>query len=142
MGRIVVGVDGSTPSLKALVWAQRQAELSGAELETVTSWDFQAWAATVPGAISPDFNPEDLARQIQDEAIDKALDPDAAKKATRTVILGSPAHVLLEQAKGADLLVVGDRGHTGLVATLLGSVSLHVTQHAPCPVTVVRGTIP
>lgn len=142
MGRIVVGIDGSTPSLKALAWAQRQAELSGAELETVTSWDFQAWAATVPGAIVPGFNPEELAQQIQDEAIDKALDPDAAKKVTRTIILGSPAHVLLEQAKGADLLVVGDRGHTGLVATLLGSVSLHVTQHAPCPVTVVRGTTP
>ncbi|MGW5397400.1 universal stress protein [Streptomyces sp. NPDC003952] len=141
MGRIVVGVDGSTPSLKALAWARRQAELSGAGLETVTSWEYETWAATVPGGITPDFNPEQLARQIQDEAIDKALDAEAAKTLTRSVINGGPARVLLERAEGADLLVVGDRGHTGLVATLLGSVSLHVTQHAPCPVTVVRGTV-
>ncbi|MFD5144525.1 universal stress protein [Streptomyces sp. NPDC058401] len=141
MGRIVVGVDGSAPSLKALVWAQRQAELSGADLEAVTSWDFQAWAATVPGAVAPDFNAEELAHQIQDEAIGKVLDAEAARKATRTIVLGSPGRVLLERAEGAELLVVGDRGHTGLVATLLGSVSLHVTQHAPCPVTVVRGAV-
>lgn len=53
-------------------------------------------------------------------------------------MIGNPAQSLLDRAKGANLLVVGARGYSGFKATLLGSVSLHVTQHAPCPVTVVR----
>jgi nucleotide-binding universal stress UspA family protein len=51
---------------------------------------------------------------------------------------GAPAAVLVEQAQGADLLVVGNRGRGGLASALLGSVSLHCVLHAPCPITIVR----
>jgi nucleotide-binding universal stress UspA family protein len=51
---------------------------------------------------------------------------------------GTPATALIDAAEGADLLVVGSRGHGAFAGMLLGSVSLHVTTHAPCPVTVVR----
>ena len=56
----------------------------------------------------------------------------------RHVAEGHPAGVLLAQVEGADMLVVGSRGHGGFTGMLLGSVSQHVVAHAPCPVVVVR----
>ncbi|MEU8757632.1 universal stress protein [Streptomyces sp. NPDC048659] len=141
-GRIVVGVDGSAPSLRALKWAAAQAALTGDTLHTVISWEFPAsWATLMPG-VPPEFDPERLARQILDQALDQTLAPATAAAATRTVVSGNAAQALIDQAKGATLLVVGDRGYSGFKAAVLGSVSSHVTQHAPCPVVVVRGDIP
>ncbi|MCX4486073.1 universal stress protein [Streptomyces anulatus] len=139
MGRIVVGVDGSDSSIKALHWAVRQAELTGAAVEAVNSWEYPAtsWASMMPG-MPEDFDPQALATVSLTEALEEALGAEGAAAVSKVVVIGNPAQALLDRAKGADLLVVGARGHTGLKATLLGSVSLHVTQHAPCPVTVVR----
>jgi nucleotide-binding universal stress UspA family protein len=47
--------------------------------------------------------------------------------------------MLLDTAEGADLLVVGSRGHGGFAEALLGSVSQHRVHHASCPVVVIRG---
>ncbi|WP_318208141.1 MULTISPECIES: universal stress protein [unclassified Streptomyces] len=138
-GRIVVGVDGSEPSLKALTWAAGQAALTGDSLNAVIGWEYPAAWSTAPG-VPPDFNPEMLAEQILDESLAKVLDPAVAAGVTRTVVSGSPAQALVDQAEGASLLVVGDRGHSGFKAAVLGSVSTRVAQHAPCPVVVVRGT--
>ncbi|MBD0708985.1 MULTISPECIES: universal stress protein [unclassified Streptomyces] len=138
-GRIVVGVDGSAPSLKALKWAAGQAALTGDTLETVIGWEYPAsWATLMPG-VPAEFDPEQLAQQILDESLSQALTPEQAAAATRTVIGGNPTQALLDAARGANLLVVGDRGYSGFKAAVLGSVSTHVTQHAPCPVVVVRG---
>ncbi|MEU4267991.1 universal stress protein [Streptomyces sp. NPDC026092] len=137
-GRIVVGVDGSEPSLKALKWAAGQAALTGDSLQAVIGWEYPASWSAAPG-VPPDFDPEQLAHQILDEALSGALTPEAAAAVTRTVVGGNPAQALVDQAEGASLLVVGDRGHAGFKAAVLGSVSTRVTQHAPCPVVVVRG---
>ncbi|NEC23799.1 universal stress protein [Streptomyces parvus] len=139
MGRIVVGVDGSDSSIKALHWAVRQAELTGATVEAVNSWEYPAtsWASMMPG-MPEDFDPQAVATVALNEALEEALGAAGAAAVSKVVVIGNPAQALLDRAQGADLLVVGARGHTGLKATLLGSVSLHVTQHAPCPVTVVR----
>jgi nucleotide-binding universal stress UspA family protein len=52
---------------------------------------------------------------------------------------GNPAQVLLDASAGADLLVVGSRGHGGFASALLGSVSQHCVHHADCPVVIIRG---
>lgn len=141
-GRIVVGVDGSGPSLKALTWAARQAALTGDSLHAVISWEYPAsWATLMPG-VPPEFDPERLAEQILDQSLAEALTPEQAAATTRTVVAGNAAQALIDQAEGAELLVVGDRGYSGFKAAVLGSVSTNVTQHAPCPVVVVRTPIP
>ncbi|MFJ4969560.1 universal stress protein [Streptomyces sp. NPDC088755] len=139
MGRIVVGVDGSDPSIRALHWAVRQAELTGDTVEAVNSWEYPAtsWASMMPG-LPEDFDPQALATVSLNEALEETLGAEGAAAISRIVVIGNPAQTLLDRARGASLLVVGARGRSGLKATLLGSVSLHVTQHAPCPVTVVR----
>lgn len=139
-GRIVVGVDGSPPSVQALHWAVRQAGLTGDTLEAVISWEYPAagWASMVP-TFPADFDPEALSAKILDDTLTQELGAEAAASVTRTVMVGNAAQALMERAAGASLLVVGDRGYSGFKATLLGSVGLHLSQHAPCPVVVVRG---
>ncbi|MEU8520772.1 universal stress protein [Streptomyces sp. NPDC048577] len=138
-GRIVVGVDGSERSIRALKWAAAQAALTGDALQAVIGWEYPAsWATLMPG-VPPEFDPERLAKQILDESLERALAPDVTASVTRTVVGGNPSQALIDQSRGASLLVVGDRGHSGFAAAVLGSVSTNVSQHAPCPVVVVRG---
>jgi nucleotide-binding universal stress UspA family protein len=137
--RIVVGVDGSDSSKTALAWAVRQAALTGAEVDAVNAWQIPAtygYGYAMPIAV-PDL--EKIAGQILDEAIAEAakLAPDVQ---IRPVIAqDNPARALLNTAKGADLLVVGSRGHAGFAEALLGSVGQHCVHHAECPVVVIRG---
>ncbi|GAA2450590.1 universal stress protein [Streptomyces lavendulocolor] len=144
-GRIVVGVDGSEPSLEALRWAARQAELTGDALEAVIAWDHPAtgWPAVGPAPVPvppPGPDPEEAARRTLDEAVTATLGGAAAASTDRRTVQGPATRALLDRARGATLLVVGARGHSGLKAALLGSVSHHLAQHAPCPVVVVRPT--
>lgn len=135
--KIVVGVDGSDPSKRALQWAAHQAKLTGATLTVVTSWEYPptlGWAPPYPS----DFDPNEDARKAVEEAIDAVLGPDAAVVAQIEVTEGHPAFVLTEAARGAELLVVGSRGHGAFAGMLLGSVSEYCAAHAPCPVVVVR----
>ncbi|WP_300610778.1 universal stress protein [Trebonia sp.] len=135
--RIVVGVDGSDSSKAALRWAIRQAKLTGASVDAVTAWRYPSgygWAAVSDGAI--DF--EGDAKKTLAEALAEVsgLDPDVAVRPL--VSEGHAADVLLHAAAGADLLVVGSRGHGGFASALVGSVSLYCVLHAHCPVLVLR----
>ena len=135
--RIVVGVDGSDSSKAALRWAIRQAKLTGSTVDAVTAWHYPpayGWAPVADGAV--DF--EGNAKQILTEALAEvsALEPDVPVRPLVTE--GHPADVLLDAARGADLLVVGSRGHGGFASALLGSVSLYCVLHAHCPVLVLR----
>ncbi|MGZ4508003.1 MAG: universal stress protein [Blastococcus sp.] len=137
-GRIVVGVDGSDSSADALRWAAAQARLTGAALTAVMSWELPtsyAW-----GPVMDDTDWEADARKALEQTITETLDADAAATVQRSVLRGHPARALLDASAGADLLVVGSRGHGGFAGLLLGSVSQHVITHATCPVLVVHGS--
>jgi nucleotide-binding universal stress UspA family protein len=134
-GRIVVGVDGSPSSLTALEWAIGQAALTGASVEAVTSWHVPVAAGGYSIVDATDWRAN--AEAIQDVAIQEVLG-DEAVTVVRRVVQGHPVDVLLHAAAGADLLVVGSRGHGGFAGMLLGSVSQHVVAHAPCVVVVVK----
>jgi nucleotide-binding universal stress UspA family protein len=136
--RIVVGIDGSPSSKAALRWAIRQAERTGAVVEAVTAWWYPVgygMAPTSDGAA--DFEGQAEKTLVETLAEVSALAPDVV--VCPRVAQGHPAEVLLRAAWDADLLVVGSRGHGGFAAALLGSVSQHCMQHAPCPVLVMRG---
>ena len=86
----------------------------------------------MPG-MPEDFDPQAVATVALNEALEEALGAEGAAAVEKIVVIGNPAQSLLERSKGANLLVVGARGYSGFKATLLGSVSLHVTQHAELP---------
>lgn len=134
--RIVVAVDGSPASLEAMAWAARQAALTGAVMEAVTAWDDPTNAGGYAIATETDWRATN-AGYIQDVAVKEVLGDDPAGL-IRSVVQGHPVPVLLAAATGADLLVMGSRGHGGFTGLLLGSVSEHVVAHAPCAVVVVR----
>jgi nucleotide-binding universal stress UspA family protein len=134
--RIVVGVDGSVPSKAALTWAISQAKLTGAVIEAVIAWDFPAMVGYPMLMSEIDF--EHLATQIVGDAVSDVAGGDEQVKITTRVIQGNPAQVLVEESVGADLLVVGNRGHGGFVEAMLGSTGQHCVHHASCPVLVVR----
>lgn len=135
--RIVVGVDGFESSKAALRWAIHQAKLTGGVVEAVTAWQVPAGTGLVPPADMPDY--QDDARMVLTEAITEMCMVDPDVEVRPRVVQGRAAQVLVDAAEGADLLVVGCRGHGGLAGTLLGSVGQYCVRHAPCPVVVIRG---
>jgi nucleotide-binding universal stress UspA family protein len=136
-GRIVVGVDGSEGSRHALQWAAKQAELTGAALEVVTSWEYPATYGWVP--VPPeDYALAEFATKSQDEAIAAVFGDKVPANIEKKVVEGHPAEVLVAESEGADLLVVGSRGYGGFTDALLGSVSTYAVHHAHGPVTSIR----
>jgi len=141
-GRIVVGVDGSPSSRAALAWAVDQAALTGASVEAVIAWHYPVMFGSVPFGPGPLENGDfgEWAANALSDAIKETADPDGPVKISATVREGNPAQALLDAADGADLLVVGSRGHGGFAEALLGSVSEACVHHAQCPVVIVRRT--
>ncbi|MFL6055321.1 MAG: universal stress protein [Actinoallomurus sp.] len=137
-GRIVVGVDGSEPSRAALRWALRQARLTGAAVEAVIGWEVPITYGWDLALVQNDDIEAAAAKTLQ-ETIEQEAGPRPEVPVLSRVAEGNAARVLLEAADGADLLVVGNRGHGGFTGALLGSVSQHCVQHANCPVVVIRG---
>ncbi len=138
--RIVVGVDGSDSSKAALAWAIKQARLTGAAVEAVITWQFPAtYGYPVPG--TPDVDLEKVATQVLTTAIAEVAGPDEPVTIKSTVVEGNPARALLDASAGAELLVVGSRGHSGFVGALLGSVGQHCVHHATCPVVVISEAV-
>lgn len=143
-GRVVVGVDGSPASREALAAAVAEAGRTGAEVEVVASYAIaDTWTdlSTVIQPTAERVRDELRARTEQSVAEVLAARPADAGPApkVRTEVLEGPAgNVLVTAARGADLLVVGSRGHGALRGLLLGSVALHCAMHAPCPVLVVH----
>ena len=136
-GEIVVGVDGSASSLAALEWGAHQAELTKTALRAVTVW---AWPTTYgyPVPVATGFDPAADAAKVLDDAVAGIRRAHPSVDLRTSVLEGATAKLLVEASKGAELLVVGSRGHGELAGMLLGSVSEHCAAHAHCPVLVIR----
>jgi nucleotide-binding universal stress UspA family protein len=138
--KIVVGVDGSAPSKAALAWAIRQARLTGAAVEAVIAWKLPVdYGYPVPVAADVQF--ERSAAEVLAAAITEVAGPDEPVTIRSAVVEGNAARALLDASAGAELLVVGSRGHGGFVEALLGSVGQHCVHHATCPVVVIRDSV-
>jgi nucleotide-binding universal stress UspA family protein len=139
-GPIVVGVDGTPDSEAAIAFAYEAASRRGADLLAVHAWSdvITAWSGSVP---IPDLDWDEVAteeRVVLAERLAGWRDkyPDVAVR--QVVHENRPAQELLNEAQGAQLLVVGSRGRGGIKSMLLGSVSHAMLHHAPCPVAVVK----
>nr|BFE74685.1 universal stress protein [Actinoplanes digitatis] len=138
---IVVGVDSSHGSRTALRWALGQARLTGATVEAVAAWRQPPTYEYSYGAI-PYPSPGDSIAAVTEKVLTETVADvvgtgDQPVDVRIKVAHGLAAQILLEAAAGAELLVVGSRGHGAFAGMLLGSVSQHCIQHAPCPVIVI-----
>jgi nucleotide-binding universal stress UspA family protein len=142
--RIVVGVDGSAGSREALRFALEDAARRGGRVEVV--WAFQPadWYTLVDGEVTVP-NDDDITANLEAQAQQMVrgivLEQDRALAAVPVevvAVLGPPGRVLAEQARGAEMLVLGHRGRGGVSSVVLGSVGLYCVIHAPCSVMIVR----
>jgi nucleotide-binding universal stress UspA family protein len=137
-GKIVVGVDGSKASVHALRIAVRLAPVLNAEVYAVACWEFPMMGVGEEGYVPPDFETIEAAeRQRLAEAVASALGTELPDGFHQGLVHGPARTKLLEAGAGADMMIVGRRGHGGLFGMHLGSVSSACVSHAECPVLVV-----
>jgi len=108
-------------------------------VDAVTAWRLPSrYGFSAVTDRATDF--EGDARKVLADALNEvsSVEPDVLIRSS--VVEGHPAEVLVRAARGADMLVVGSRGHGGFTEAVLGSVSQYCVHHAPCPVLVIRGT--
>jgi nucleotide-binding universal stress UspA family protein len=141
MRGIVVGVDGSPNSERALEWAMRQAATVHAPLTVITVHEVpKSYWGGIPVIGPADAPLLEKLRQAAEEMTQKAASRLAdARAASVTVhaVNGFVVKELVDASQDADLVVVGARGSSGLARLLMGSVSSEVVQHSACPVVIV-----
>ena len=140
MSTIVVGVDGSASAHAALRFAFEEARIRGARVRVVAAWHVPIAVyegAYVPMDSSLGEELETNTRRAVEGALAEVGDVAGDVDVETIVREGQAAHVLLEEAEGADLLVLGSRGLGGFRGLLLGSVSQQCAHHSPCPVVIV-----
>lgn len=140
--RIVVGVDGSEPSLRALAWARFIADGAGLRIEAVGVWEpLTSWApAGMPVPVDVDMGP--VTETMLKEAAAAAFGDDLPANVSLTTYMGAAADVLVRLSESATMLVVGSRGRGAVAGLFLGSVSKTCVERATCPVLVVRDQTP
>jgi nucleotide-binding universal stress UspA family protein len=136
--RIVVGVDGSAGSDRALDWAISEARSRGAPLEVVHVWEV-AYPALGPAiGFAAEYGAvEEEAQVLLDKVVAGHDTSGLTSPVARRLLPGPAASALLGAARGAEELVVGSRGQGGFAGLLLGSVTQQVAHHATCPIVVV-----
>jgi nucleotide-binding universal stress UspA family protein len=141
MPGIIVGVDGSVHSRRALEWAISEAAVRRAPLTVLTVQQAVAGYWGTPVVYPQDLDLAEHAAKAAQEETDKVLDKLGAGERPPSVtvrgVVGLPAEEILNAAQGADMIVVGSRGAGGFRRLLMGSVSSQVTHHACCPVVVI-----
>lgn len=137
---VVVGVDGSKASAKAIDFAFDQAEALNARVVAVHTWT-SPFLTYDDGASMLQFDEEKIreeSRLLVAESVAGAAADHPDVPWTTDLDTGSAAQALVRRSESADLVVVGSRGRGGFTGLLLGSVSQGVLHHSHCPTAVVR----
>lgn len=142
-GYCVVGIDGSHESDAALRFALAEAHLRALPLRVVCAWEpsagsyvGEAFVPTTDAFLEAEHDAEEVLRTALER-----LSSDAAVTVEAVAVEGHPATVLVEQARDAELLVVGSRGRGAAKSLLLGSVSQSLAHQTPCPLVIVPDSV-
>jgi nucleotide-binding universal stress UspA family protein len=140
MAGIVVGIDGSDHSQRALEWAMKEAAIRHVPLTVITVHQaiagYSGHAVAYPGDDALAGKAGKLAQEEADQVLAR-LGGTAPETVTVQAVTGLPAEALISASRDADMLVVGSRGSGGFARLRLGSVGTQVTHHAHCPVVLI-----
>ena len=139
MRTVVVGVDGSDSSKRALEWAAEHAWDSGATVRALYSWTPSVPAASFDAMRErhPEVDVAADAKRFLRDVVRDVLGASPDVVVVQEVHRSTPARMLIEASRDADLLVLGSRGTGGFAGLLLGSVGEQCVHHASCPVVIV-----
>lgn len=138
---IVLGLDGSVESTKAFEYARRVAIGEGAHVEIVHVCEYMIAGRAGMQTARADEADLEAAVRLQAKELQKAgIDAHLTVVSTTA---GGPAHALADHARatGADVIIVGTRGHTKLTGLLLGSVTQRLLHVSPCPVLAIPSSV-
>ena len=140
MPGIIVGVDGSSHSHRALIRAIKEAAVHHAPLTVLTVHQAVKGYSGGPVVYPEDRIETERAREAAQAETDKALAEVGElrpESVTVQAVHGFPAEVLIDASRDADMIVLGSRGVGGFGHLLMGSVTSQVAHHAACPVLIV-----
>lgn len=140
-GAVVVGVDGSPASNRALAWATADATRRSRPLHLLCARETYIGAAHLDSSVAwtdPALDALDSSLTVVEEARDYVRQVSPELRVTFSRPWGRPAQHLVIASHVAEVVVVGSRGHGRLASAVLGTVSLQTAAHARCPVIVVR----
>jgi nucleotide-binding universal stress UspA family protein len=147
MPDILIGLDETSASERALDQALIEAETSGRPLHAINAWRIAVWAGGTPGMgysiLPPPVDTAGAAGDLVHELLAQGLRRRTSTlpvTATAEALEGEPGRVLVQAASDAGLVVVGSRGHGYVTGALLGSATAYVLHHARCPVMIVPET--
>ena len=140
MSGILVGIDGSHHSERALEWAIKEAALRHAPLRVLAVHTvLKGWTGegeAFPGDAEETARVRAAAQELTDKVL-AGIGGPRPESVTVEAISGIPAEALVRASADADLIVVGSRGTGGFARLTMGSVSDQVSRHAKVPVVVV-----
>jgi len=142
MPGMIVGVDGSGHSRRALEWAINEAAIRHTPLTVLTVHQAvrSLWTAAsveYPGDAALLADACKAAQEESDAVLDQLTAQTPRPEVTIQAVGGQPAEAILRAGAGADMIVVGSRGAGGFTKLLMGSVASQVAHHAHCPVVVI-----
>ena len=140
MSGIIVGVDGSGHSQRALEWAMKEAAMRHTTLTVLTVHEairgYYSGIAVYPDDPARTVEAQKAAQAETDEVLAK-LDGSHPESVTVKAVHGFPVEELINAGQDADMIVLGSRGAGGFTRLLMGSTAGQVAQHARCPVLIV-----
>lgn len=132
----IVAIDGSEQSIEALSWALENVP-AGATITAVSAWNYAPYAGYEAIPVDPEVISEQTERVLSEAVATATARSGSDRPVTTEVIPGDPRTVLNERASDADLLVMGARGHRGVVHMLVGSVTTALAHRPPVPLAVI-----